>query len=123
MARDSHGQSLALVVDEIKPDGDKGFTIKLKEPFTLLIDAFAKVSSLALFIMPERLANTDPFTQVTEMVGSGPFKFVKSEFEPGHRVVYIKNTDYVPRNEPSDWASGGKVVKVEAAIFGKTRAA
>ena len=30
MARDSHGQSLALALDEIKPDGDKGFTIKLK---------------------------------------------------------------------------------------------
>src|SRR5437879_7989929 len=42
MARDSHGQSLALVLDEIKPAGDKGFTIKLKEPFSLLIDAFAK---------------------------------------------------------------------------------
>jgi peptide/nickel transport system substrate-binding protein len=55
MARDSLGQSLALVLDEIKPDGDKAFTITLKEPFSLLIDAFAKVSSLALFVMPERL--------------------------------------------------------------------
>jgi peptide/nickel transport system substrate-binding protein len=113
MARDSHGQSLALVVDEIKPDGDKGFTIKLKEPFALLIDAFAKVSSLALFIMPERLANTDPFQQVTEAIGSGPLKFVKEEFQPGHQVVYVKNADYVPRKEPSSWASGGKVMKVD----------
>src|SRR5260221_1419918 len=113
MARDSHGQSLALVLDEIKPDGDKGFTIKLKEPFSLLIDAFAKVSSLALFVMPERLANTDPFQQVTEMIGSGPLKFVKEEFEPGHRVVYVKNADYVPRKEPPSWASGGKVVRVD----------
>src|SRR3954464_9140476 len=29
MARDGHGQSLAAVLDEMKPDGDKGFTIKL----------------------------------------------------------------------------------------------
>jgi peptide/nickel transport system substrate-binding protein len=113
MARDGHGQALAPVLDAIKPDGDKGFTIKLKEPFSLLLDGLAKVSSLALFVMPERLANTDPFTQVTEMVGSGPFKFVKDEFEPGHRVVYVKNTDYVPRKEPPSWASGGKVVKVD----------
>ena len=96
-----------------EPDGDKGFTIKLKEPFPLLIDGLAKVSSLAPFIMPERLAKTDPFQQVTEMIGSGPFKFVKDEFEPGHRVVYVKNTDYVPRSEPPSWASGGKVVKVD----------
>jgi peptide/nickel transport system substrate-binding protein len=113
MARDGHGQAMASVLDEMKPDGDKGLTIKLKEPFSLLLDGLAKVSSLALFVMPERLANTDPFTQVTEMVGSGPFKFVKEEFEPGHRVVYVKNTDYVPRKEPPSWASGGKVAKVD----------
>ncbi len=82
---------IASVLDEIKPDGDKGFTIKLKEPFSLMLDALGKVSSLALFVMPERLANTDPFQQVTEMVGSGPFKFVKDGFEPGHKVVYVKN--------------------------------
>jgi len=113
MARDTHGQSIAVALDEMKPDGDKSFSIKLKEPFSLLIDALAKVSSLAPFIMPERLANTDPFTQVTEAVGSGPFKFVKDEFQPGHMVVYVKNTDYVPRKEPPSWASGGKVVKVD----------
>jgi peptide/nickel transport system substrate-binding protein len=113
MVRDSHGQSIALALDEIKPDGDKSFSIKLKEPFSLLIDALAKVSSLAPFIMPERLANTDPFQQVTEAVGSGPFKFVKDEFQPGHMVVYVKNAGYVPRKEPPSWASGGKVVKVD----------
>src|ERR1700731_597939 len=113
MARDGHGQSIAAVLDEIKPDGDKGFTIKLKEPFSLLLDGIGKVSSLALFVMPERLANTDPFQQVTEMVGSGPFKFVGEEFQPGHQVVYVKNPDYVSRREPANWASGGKVVKVD----------
>jgi peptide/nickel transport system substrate-binding protein len=113
MARDALGQTLATVIDEMKGGDDKNFSIKLKEPFPLLIDAIAKVSSLAPFIMPERLAKTDPFEQVTEMVGSGPFKFVKDEFEPGHKVVYVKNTDYVPRNEATDWASGGKVVKVD----------
>src|SRR5882757_5409558 len=113
MVRDGHGQSIAAVLDEIKPDGDKGFTIKLREPFSLMLDALGKVSSLALFVMPERLANTDPFQQVTEMVGSGPFKFVKEEFQPGHQVVYIKNTDYVPRTGPPSWASGGKVAKVD----------
>ncbi len=113
MARDALGQTLATVVDEMTGGDGKDFTIRLKEPFPLLIDAIAKVSSLAPFIMPERLAKTDPYEQVTEMVGSGPFKFVKSEFEPGHKAVYVKNTDYVPRNEPTDWASGGKVVKVD----------
>jgi peptide/nickel transport system substrate-binding protein len=113
MARDSHGQTLASLLDEIKPDGDKSFSIKLKEPFSLTIDALAKVSSVAPFMMPERLASTDPFTQITESIGSGPFKFVKEEFQPGHIAAYVKNTDYVPRKEPPSWASGGKVVKVD----------
>ena len=113
MARDALGATLAAVVDDMKQEDHNCFTIRLKEPFPPLIDALAKVSSLAPFIMPERLAKTDPFQQITEMVGSGPFKFVAEEFRPGNQVVYVKNLDYVPRNEPSSWASGGKVVKVD----------
>jgi peptide/nickel transport system substrate-binding protein len=113
MARDVVGQSLAAVTDEIAPQGDKGFTIRLRSAFPLLVDGLAKVSTLLPVIMPERLAKTDPYTQVTDIVGSGPFKFVKDEFEPGHKVVYVKNTDYVPRGETPSWASGGKVVKVD----------
>jgi peptide/nickel transport system substrate-binding protein len=115
MARDALGQTMATVVSEMKGGDDKNFSIHLKEPFPLLIDGLAKISSLAPFMMPERLAKTDPFTQVTEMVGSGPFKFVKEEHQPGNKVVYVKNNDYVPRREPPDWASGGKVVKVDRA--------
>jgi peptide/nickel transport system substrate-binding protein len=113
MARDALGQTLATVVADMKGGNDKNFSIHLKEPFPLLINGLARVSSLVPFIMPERLAKTDPYQQVTEMVGSGPFKFVKEERQPGNLVVYVKNTDYVPRSEPSDWASGGKVVKVD----------
>jgi peptide/nickel transport system substrate-binding protein len=113
MVRDGHGQALATVLDEVKPDGGNGFTIKLKEPFSLLLDGLGKVSSLPLFVMPERLADTDPFQQISEVVGSGPFKFVNEEFEPGHRVVYVRNIEYVPRQEPPSWASGGKVAKID----------
>jgi peptide/nickel transport system substrate-binding protein len=113
MARDSFGQSLATAVDKLEAADGKSFTIRLKEPFPLLLDALGKVSGVVPFIMPERLAKTDPYQQVTETVGSGPYKFVKEEFQPGHMVVYVKNTDYVPRSEPPSWASGGKVAKVD----------
>ena len=112
MVRDSFGQSLATAVDKIETADDKSFTIGLKEPFPLLLDALAKVAGPP-FIMPERLARTDPYQQVTEAVGSGPYKFVKEEFQPGHMAVYVKNTDYVPRSEPPNWASGGKVVRLD----------
>src|SRR5215471_7441713 len=113
MVRDSFGQTLSTSIDEMNGGDDGSFSIRLKEPFPLLLDALAKVSSVVPFIMPERLAITDPYQQITEMVGSGPFKFVKEEFQPGHLVVYVKNADYVPRAEPPDWASGGKIVKVD----------
>jgi peptide/nickel transport system substrate-binding protein len=48
MVRDSFGQSLATAVDKIETAGDKGFTIRLKEPFPLLLDALAKVAGARL---------------------------------------------------------------------------
>ncbi len=113
MARDALGQALATTLDEMSGGDDNAFTIRLKQPFPLLLDGFAKISSLVPFIMPERMAKTDPYQQIADTVGSGPFKFVREEFEPGHKAVYVKNADYVPRSEPPDWASGGKVVKVD----------
>src|ERR1700730_1627708 len=113
MARDSLGQTLATVIEQVVGGEGRDFTMRLKEPFPLLLAGLAKVSSLPPFIMPERVAKTDPFHQVTETVGSGPFKFVTEEFQPGHKAVYVKNAYYVPRGEPPSWASGGKVVKVD----------
>lgn len=63
--------------------------------------------------MPERIARTDPFQNITDTTGSEPFKFVKEQWVPGNKVVYVKNTDYVPPKEAPSWAAGGKVVKVE----------
>jgi peptide/nickel transport system substrate-binding protein len=69
MARDALGQTLANVIDDLTVTDEKNFTVRLKEPFPLLINALAKVSSLVPFIMPERLAKTDPYQQITEVVG------------------------------------------------------
>jgi peptide/nickel transport system substrate-binding protein len=113
MARDTLGQALVKTIDAMTGAADKNFTIRLKEPFPLLLAGLAKVSSLVPFIMPERLASTDPYRQIKESVGSGPFKFVAEEFQPGYKAVYVKNVDYVPRAEPPSWASGGKVAKID----------
>lgn len=111
--RDTFGQTMMQSVASIDPVDDKTFKIVLKKPFPLLLDALAKPSSNVPFIMPERHAKTDAFEQIKEVVGSGPFKFVAGEWVPGNKVVYVKNTDYVPRNEPPSWGSGGKVAKVD----------
>ena len=112
-ARDPFGQKLIESVDTMTADNDSTFTIKLKAPFPLMLNALGKLSSNVPFMMPERLANTDPFQQIPEAIGSGPFKFVKEEWQPGHQAVFVKNTDYVPRKEAPSLASGGKVAKVD----------
>ena len=100
-------------VASIKADNDKTFTIALKAPFPLMLNALGKLSSNVPFMMPERIAKTDPFQQIPEAIGSGPFKFVKDEWVPGSKAVFVKNTDYMPRKEPPSFASGGKVAKVD----------
>src|SRR5438270_9471588 len=54
MGRDSFGQTLAKTIDEIQATDDGSFTIRLKEPFPLLLDALAKVSSNVTFVMHAR---------------------------------------------------------------------
>jgi peptide/nickel transport system substrate-binding protein len=81
----------------------------LKSPFPLLIDALAKPEQSEPFIMPERIAKTDPMQQIRDATGSGPFRFLANEFVAGARAAYAKFDGYVPRPEPPDWASGGKV--------------
>jgi peptide/nickel transport system substrate-binding protein len=111
--RDPFGQKLMDAVDAITASNDKTFTIKLKTPFPLILNALGKLSSNVPFMMPERLAKTDPFQQIPEAIGSGPFKFVKEEWVPGNKAVFVRNTAYVPRAEPPSFAAGGKVVKVD----------
>jgi len=111
--RDTLGQKLMEAVGEMKAVDDKAFTISLKSPFPLILDALGKLSSNVPFMMPERLAKTDAYQQIPEAIGSGPFKFVKEEWVSGNKAVFVKNTDYVSREEAPSFAAGGKVAKVD----------
>jgi peptide/nickel transport system substrate-binding protein len=110
---DGMAQKLMDFTAAIEAADAKTILLKLKEPYSLVLETLAKPSALVAFMMPKRLAETPPGQQIAEQIGSGPFKFVKSEFQPGVKAVYEKNTDYVPRQEPPSWTAGGKVVKVD----------
>ena len=112
--RDTMGQTLMAYTDELSAPDDRTIQFRLKKPFALLPDALGKIGSSICAIMPERLARTDPFTQVTEMVGSGPFRFKADERVVGARVVYERFDKYVPREGGTpEWTSGPKRVFVD----------
>jgi peptide/nickel transport system substrate-binding protein len=110
---DGMGQKLMDFTASLEATDARTITLKLKEPYGLVLESIGKPSSLVPFMMPKRLAETPPGQQIKEQIGSGPFKFVQAEFQPGVKAVYEKNKDYVPRKEPPSWTSGGKVVKVD----------
>jgi peptide/nickel transport system substrate-binding protein len=111
-ARDTFGQTVAKAVDNWGVADDRTIRITLRKPFALLIDALAAPNGNC-FMMPERLAKTDPFKAITEAVGSGPFRFLKDEFVAGSSAAWEKNDSYVPRQEPAEWTSGGKLANFQ----------
>ncbi|HVV39765.1 MAG TPA: ABC transporter substrate-binding protein [Nitrobacter sp.] len=111
--KDGMGQKLMEFTASLTAADPKTIVLKLKEPYGLVLDSIGKPSSLVPFMMPKRIAETPADKAIPEQIGSGPFKFVKEEFQPGVKAVYAKNPDYVPRKEPASWTSGGKVVKVD----------
>ena len=112
--RDAFGGKLMETTDELSASDDRTMVFRLKRPFSLLPSALAKTPGYLPVIMPERLAMTDPFTQVTEMIGSGPYRFKADERVPGARVVYERFADYKPRESgATDWTAGPKVVNFD----------
>jgi len=112
-AKDSMGQKLMTFVKEMQVVNPKTFKILLKEPTGLVLSALGKPSSNVPFMMPKRVAETDPNTQISDATGSGPFIFKKDEWKAGDKAVWVKNPQYKPRSEPPSGLAGGKLVKVD----------
>src|SRR4029077_13674398 len=110
---DGMGQKLMNFTASIEATDARTITLKLKEPYGLVLESIGKPSSGVPFMMPNRIAESPADKAISEQIGSGPFKFVQAEFQPGVKAVYEKNKDYVPRKESPSWTAGGKVVKVD----------
>ena len=109
-ARDPFGQALMAVTNELSAPDDRNLRFRLTKPFPHLPAALAGSSTFTPCIMPERLADTEPSRQITEMVGSGPYRFLPAEFSAGARSVYERFATYVPRPEGTlSYSSGPKV--------------
>jgi peptide/nickel transport system substrate-binding protein len=96
MKRSPMGQRIDMLTDELAALDDRRLRYRLKRPFPMLHAALGTICAPIPFIMPERLAATDPFQQVREVVGSGPYRFKADEFNSGSLVVYERNPHYQP---------------------------
>jgi peptide/nickel transport system substrate-binding protein len=112
--RNALGGRLMAVTASLEPADAKTFVLTLKEPYGLVLETLGTTLGPVPFIMPERLAKTPGTQQITDIIGSGPFLYSKADHVTGDHMILRRNPHYVPRSEPNDFLSGGKVVKIDA---------
>jgi peptide/nickel transport system substrate-binding protein len=112
-ARDAMGQKLLSYVAEFAAPDAKTIRMTMREPYGLVLQTLAKPGASVPFMMPKRVADTDPNKQITDYTGSGPFMFKQDEWRPGEKVVYVKNPNYKPRTDQASGMAGAKIAKVD----------
>lgn len=110
--RDPFMQVLWPNVAAIEVVDDRRFRFRFHRPTPLAIMALGQ-TQFPCFVMPERIASTDAFTQIRETIGSGPFRFLRDEWNPGQRAAWAKNERYVARDEAPDGLAGGRVPRID----------
>ncbi|MCQ4159050.1 ABC transporter substrate-binding protein [Roseomonas sp. GC11] len=93
--RNAFGQKLLAATEELSALDDRRLQFRLRKPFPLLAHALAFAGQPA-FIMPERVAETDPFRQIQDATGSGPYRFLADEYNSGSLAAYARFDGYRP---------------------------
>jgi peptide/nickel transport system substrate-binding protein len=113
MPRDVMGTRLRNVTERLEAVDAERFRLVLKRPYGLVLETLGKPGGPVPFILPTRIAEIPADQRITEVVGSGPFRFIAAEYRSGDRVVYERFEGYVPRSEPASGLAGGKVAKID----------
>lgn len=106
--RDTMGLRIAAIQDDLSVIDERTFRWSLKSPFPKMLYALAKSNAPCAFVLPERVASTDPTKVITEYVGSGPMRLVEREWVPGAKIVFEQFANYNARPEAASWMAGGK---------------
>ena len=83
-ARDPMGQMIKAIENELTAVDDRTFRWSLNKPYPKMLLALGKIVTPCCFVMPARIAATDPFKQINEYVGSGPMRFTRALIGSGH---------------------------------------
>jgi len=111
--RDAAGQLMARQLKDMRVVDERIFELEFHEPYGLVLESLSKVASNIPFMMPQSVAETDAYQEISDYTGSGPYKFAKEKWIPGAKVVYEKFADYLPRSEPASAFAGGKIAEFD----------
>lgn len=117
MGGSSNGVALKSRLASMRVIDPQTFTLTLKEPFGLLEFLLGGAGAPIAGVMREADATRDLSRPLTDPVGSGPFRYVAGERQSGHRVVFERNADYIPRAEPPSGSAGARLVKVDRVVW------
>src|SRR5436190_23671402 len=110
--------ALVSATDELSAPDDRTVQFRLKRPFPHLPMALAGPGGTVPAIMPERLATTSPHQPVKEIVGSGPFRFLRDEHISGAQAAFARFDQYRARDSGAPgFTSGPKVAHFERVEF------
>ena len=70
-ARDPMGQMIKAIENELAALDDRTFRWSLKKPYPKMLLALGKIVTPCCFVMPARIAATDPFKQTMNMSAAG----------------------------------------------------
>jgi len=105
--------ALMDATDELSAPDDRTVRFRLKRRFPNLPQALAGPGGNVPAIMPERIASESPFKPVAEIVGSGPYRFLKDEHVSGARAAFERFAAYKPRDGARGFTSGPKIAHFE----------
>ena len=105
-ARDLMGQKMMGSVIDFEVADPKTFKMKMKEPYGLVLQSLGKPSSNVPFMMPARVAATDPNTQIKaeDVIGSVRSSSRATNGSPARRrsTSRIRSTSRAA-SPPTDW--------------------
>ncbi len=111
------GRILAARLIGFEAVDPRTFSIRLKQPFGMMLTSLANPASTIPVIMRAADAGGDPAQPVRTAIGSGPFVFEPDAWVTGSTWRFHKNQAYVPRAEPPSGMAGGRVAKLDAVQF------
>ena len=113
MPRDPLGRMLKAATGSLETTDARSFRLVLAQPFPMLLQVLGKPNAPLPVIMPQKIMAEAGDGRIKTIIGSGPFRFVASQWKPGASMLLERNPDYMARAEPADFLSGGKKVMID----------